>query len=465
MRYLLLWVLLFITLRTSAQDFSFSRKGLRTIEDAPANTNLDVPEHFNIHFQTTYIYQYKPAFTAPYEGPNSLDSNEEKENSLTATLYLGLRLWKGAELYVNPEIAGGSGLSGALGMAGSSNGETFRVGNPAPTLYIARTYLTQTFALRNTYTRKNGIQNSEYAEGDANQLGGYSPKNYLRLYAGKFCLGDLFDNNEYSNSPRTQFMNWALMNNGAWDYAANVRGYTISFVSELQLGNWNGMAGIALMPVVANGAKLNDDLGKAYAINAEFTRAITISHHPGNIRLLGYYNTSDHMGRYKDALSIKWTTPEVDIVNPGQYKGYKYGFGINFDQELSKTFGIFGRIGWNDGTYQTWCFTEIDKTVSLGLSANGSSWKRPDDNCGIAVLVNGISDDHKRYLQSGGSGFILGDGRLNYSPEVIGELYYSFKPVKTGIWVSGDYQFCMNPGYNADRGPVHILSARVHVEL
>jgi high affinity Mn2+ porin len=465
MRYLLLSLLLFCVINASGQDFSFSRKGLRTIEDN-TNTNAEMPERFNIHFQTTYIYQYKPAFSAPYEGANSLDSNEEKENSLTATLFFGLRLWKGAELYINPEIAGGSGLSGALGMAGSSNGETFRVGNPAPTLYIARTYLQQTFALRNVHARKTGVPNKEYNESDANQLGGYSPKDYLRFYAGKFCLGDLFDKNEYSNSPRTQFMNWALMNNGAWDYAANVRGYTISFVTELQLSKWNGKAGIALLPTVANGAKLDEDISTSYALNAELSRSITIHNRPGNIRLLGYYNTSDHIGRYEDALFMNYPhIVDVNLVNPAQYNGSKYGFGFNFDQELNNTFGIFGRIGWNDGKYQTWCFTEIDQTASLGLSAKGNKWHRPDDNCGIAFLANGLSDRHRSYLALGGSGFILGDGKLNYAPEMIGELYYSFKPIRQGLWFSGDYQFCMNPGYNADRGPVHILSARVHIEL
>ena len=461
---LLLFIGLGITAK--AQDFEYSKKGQRVIEETPLSTDVARPERFSIHFQTTYIYQYKPKFSSDYQGRNSLDSAEQKDNSVTATLYLGLRLWKGGELYVNPEIAGGSGLSGALGMAGSSNGETFRVGNPSPTLYLARGYIQQTFALKQNAMRRKGVLNTQSVDADANQLAGYEPKNYLRFIAGKYCLGDYFDNNEYSNSPRTQFMNWALMNNGAWDYAANVRGYTLAFTTELQLGNTNVKANIAAMPEVANGAKLNTNINQAYSLNAEVNHHFNLWNKPGNLRLLGFYNKAN-MGNYQDAINIANSlskTPYVDAAAIG-YNGKKYGFGINFDQELSKTFGVFGRLGWNDGRYQTWCFTEIDQTVTLGLSANGGAWKRTNDNCGLAFILNGLSQDHKDYLAMGGYGFILGDGALNYAPEFITELYYSFKPVKQGIWITGDYQFCMNPGYNMDRGPVHILSARVHVEL
>lgn len=447
-----------------AQDYNFSTKGLRVIEpETPAKSDVDGIERFNIHFQTTYVYQYKPAFHATYQGTNGLDSAEETQNSLTATLYLGARLWKGAQAYVNPELAGGSGLSGALGMGGSSNGETFRVGNPAPALYLGRAYIQQTFTLGNKAARLRAELNTEQVESDANQLAGYEPKNYLRFYAGKFSLGDLFDNNEYSNSPRTQFMNWALMNNGAWDYAANTRGYTYAFVSELQLGKMNYKAGIATLPKVANGPELNTDLGQAYAINAEISRTISIARRPGNIRILGFYNSAN-MGNYNAAIMLR-QNGIADITHVRSFGNTKYGFGINFDQEISNTFGVFGRLGWNDGENETWCFTEIDKTFSLGLVANGKAWGRPNDNCGIAFVGNGLSRPHRDYLYYRGVGFIVGDGRLNYSPEAITELYYSFRPLRQGIWFTGDYQFCMHPGYAADRGPVHIFSLRLHVEI
>jgi high affinity Mn2+ porin len=442
-----------------AQQYDFQRKEDRVMEQKD-NADQSGIERFGLHFQTTYIYQYKPSFNAKYSGTNSLSADEEHQNSLTATLFAGVRLWKGAELYVNPELAGGSGLSGALGMAGSSNGETFRVGNPAPTLYLARAYYKQTFSLRNKHARKIGVVNAEAVESGQDQLAGYDPKEYLRFYVGKLCLGDLFDNNEYSNTPRMQFMNWSLMNNGAWDYAANTRGYTLSFVTELQLGKMNYKVGAAALPKVANGPDLNTDFSEAISLNAEISRVIKIHKRNGNIRLLGYYNRTT-LGSY--AVATYMPKPDIDATQaPGRTK---LGFGLNMDQELSNTFGLFARIGWNDGKNETWCFTEIDQTASVGLSANGAKWKRPNDNCGVAIVVNGISKDHRDYLASGGSGFMLGDGKLNYAPEAVGEIYYNFKPIKSGIWLSGDYQYCMNPGYNADRGPVSIFSVRVHVEL
>ncbi len=413
-----------------------------------------VQQRYNLHFQATYVYQYKPEFSAKYSGPNSISTAEEKQNSLTATLFAGVRLWKGAELYVNPEIAGGSGLTGAFGMAGSTNGETFRVGNPAPSLYLARAYYKQTIAL--------GAKNDKVEDGQ-NQLEGSEPARFLRLYAGKFSLGDLFDNNEYANAPRTQFLNWVLMNNGAWDYAANTRGYTAGAVVMLQWDKWCYKAAIAALPEVANGPKLNMDFGASRALNAEVDKTVTICKREGHIRVLGYLNTAN-MGSYKEALSYVGV-PMPNIINTEKHGRTKQGFGINIDQELTENMGMFARVGWNDGKTETWAFTEVDRALSLGLSASGKLWHRKDDNAGVAVVVNGLSEDHKAYLAKGGLGFQLGDGALNYSNEAIAEVYYSYKPIHSSMWLSGDYQFAMNPGYNKDRGPLHVLSLRVHVEI
>ncbi len=411
-------------------------------------------QRFNIHFQTTYIYQIKPAFHSPYEGPNSLSGKSEKENSITATLYVGARLWQGAEVYINPEIAGGSGLSGATGMAGSSNGETFRVGNPSPTLYSARYYLKQTFAL----SKEKDLQ-----EDSANQLKIYQPKNYLSFWFGKFSLGDLFDQNAFSNSPRTQFMNWSLMNDGAWDYAANVRGYTYSLSTALKLNRFTYKLGIATLPTEANGSKLNLKFKDSFAlgINAEIDKQFQINGKESNIRLLFYHNKAD-FGNYDEA--IKLSNP--DIIATRKSGRTKTGFELNFDAQLNKTAGLFGRVGWNDGKNETWVFTEIDRTGCFGVSVNGDTWRRTYDNAGLALVVNGISKEHRSYISKGGSGFILGDGNLNYAPESIAELYYSVKPSdKLPLWITGDYQFALNPGYNKDRGPVNIFSFRVHTEF
>lgn len=411
---------------------------------------------FNLHFQTTYVYQYSGRFHSPYEGPNSLSSNEEKQNSITATVYGGVRLWKGAEAYVNPEIAGGSGLSGALGMGGSSNGETFRVGNPAPTLYLGRLFFVQTIALDK--------DKGEQQEDDANVLNTYMPKNRLRFVIGKYSLGDLFDNNAFANSPRTQFMNWALMNNGAWDYAANVRGYTYAFTTELALHGMSYKMAVATLPKDANGPELETDLSKSISLYGEVGRNYKWRGREGNIRLLGYYNRT-HMGNYRAAInSVTWIG--VPYIEGTREDGRtKVGFGINADQEVSKSLGLFARLGWNDGKNETWCFTEIDRTASLGASLKGNAWGRKDDVAAAAIVVNGLSKDHRDYLADGGMGFILGDRTLTYAQEAIAEFYYSWKPVKADFWITADYQFCLHPGYNSDRGPANIVSLRLHAEL
>lgn len=412
-------------------------------------------QRFNVHFQTTYIYQYKPAFHADYSGPNSLKNSEEKDNSVTATLFLGARLWKGAELYINPEMAGGSGLSGAFGLAASTNGETFRVGDPEPTLYLARGYIKQTIALSK---HKEAIQDA------ANQIQTADPTSYLRFYLGKFSLGDLFDNNLYSNSPRLQFMNWALMNNAAWDYAANLRGYTYSFITQLQIHNTGYKVALATLPIVANGPDLNTDISQEYAINAEVDHAYKMHGQTGTVRILGYVNDG-HMGNYKQAIAHADTANPPDVISTRKYGTTKVGLGISADQQINQTLGLFLRLGWNDGKNETWCFTEADRTASVGANINGGVWHRADDNIGFAIVANSLSKEHKEYLADGGLGFQLGDTKLNYAPETAAELYYSFKALAAGIWLTADYQFVLNPGYNKDRGPVNVFSFRLHVEL
>ncbi len=413
---------------------------------------------FSLHFQATYIYQYKPEFNAQYSGKNSLSSLEEKENSITATLYLGARLWKGAEIYLNPELAGGNGLSGAFGLAASTNGETFRVGDPSPTLYVARGFFAQTIAI--------GKGRYENVPEDENETGGNKPKNYLKFYLGKMAISDVFDNNEYANSPRVQFMNWCLMNNGAWDYAANLRGYTYAFVTVLQQGSMTYKAALATLPKVANGADLNTNLSEEYSLNAEIDKTYTLGlfRRKGNIRLLGYYNNG-HMGNYVQALQHRDSMGLPAVASTRAYGRTRTGISLNADQQVGNNIGIFLRAGWNDGKNETWAFTEADRTISTGVVLSGNWWKRKDDNLSLGVVVNGLSQDHRDYLAAGGYGFQLGDGRLTYANESALELYYSWKPVAARIWFTGDYQFVLNPGYNSDRGPVNVFSFRLHVEL
>ncbi len=420
-----------------------------------ASATDSLQQKVNLHFQTTYIYQYKPAFNAAYSADHSIQKEEDRQNSLTATLYMGLRMWKGAQVYINPEVAGGSGLSGAFGMAASTNGETFRVGDPAPSLYIARAYFRQSFSLGNSI---------DTLQDEPNQLGGAGDTRALSISIGKFSLGDFFDNNNYGNSPRTQFLNWALMSNPAWDYAANLRGYTLGAIAMLKYDNTSYKLGIAALPKVANGADLNTNIGMARGINAEVTRNYKIKGQEGNVRVLGYYNETN-MGLYSQALAITDTNNRPSVVLTEKNGRTKKGFGINADQKLNNWLALFARFGWNDGKTETWAFTEADRTFSLGLSVDGKKWKRENDDFGLAVVVNGISNEHSNYLAAGGYGFQLGDGKLTYGNEMVAELYYSYKPISTGIWLSGDYQFALNPGYNKDRGPLHVFSFRLHVEI
>ncbi|MFD0765748.1 carbohydrate porin [Mucilaginibacter lutimaris] len=410
-------------------------------------------QRFNLHFQQTVIMQYKPSITAPYTGQNSLIPNAETQTSLTSTLFGGARLWKGAEAYLNPELSGGSGLSKTLGIAGFPNGETFRVGAAEPKIYLARLYLTQYF---------NFGDEKEYIEDDVNQLAGMRSKRYLKITAGKFGMADFFDGNEFSHDARSQFMNWSLMDNAAWDYPANTRGYVIGAVADFGQPNWNLRFGFTMTTTTANGATWDEHLSHANTQTLEYERRYALNGHKGTLRLLGFRNNG-MMGTYRDAIKQNPAAPDVDATQA--YGHHKYGFGINADQYLSDDFGVFAKASYNDGKTETWAFTEIDRSLSLGAVLKGNRWDRKDDELGLAFVGNGISKDHKDYLAAGGYGFIIGDGRLNYSPELIAEVYYKINAYQHKLWVSPDYQFIANPAYNHDRGPVNVLSVRAHVEF
>ena len=407
----------------------------------------------NLHFQQTIITQYKPPFNAPYSGKNSLSTKTETQSSITSTLFGGTRLWKGAEAYFDPEISGGAGLSQTLGIAGFPNGETFRVGGVQNKIYIARLYLKQTFELG---TGKDTIDD------DINQLARLRSKRYFSLVAGKFGMADFFDNNNFSHDPRTQFMNWALMDNGAWDYPANTRGYVLGLTGELGQPTWTLRLALTMVTTEANQSVWDGKIGQANTQTLEFEKRYTIDGQKGSFRVLTFLNNGK-FGNYKLAVEQNPAAPNVDSTQ--HYGRHKYGFGINTDQYLSKYFGVFAKASYNDGHTETWFFTEIDRSFSFGGVLKGSSWKRADDEVGLAFIVNGISADHRAYLAAGGYGFIIGDGQLNYSPELITEFYYKINAYQKKVWLSPDYQFIVHPAYNADRGPVNVFGLRAHVEF
>lgn len=457
MRYVLFLLLVITSWEVNAQDTIFSRKGLRVIEPVEVITDNNGNEWFSLHMQGTYINQYKPAINASYSGANSLKKKEEREGTMTATLYLGLKLWEGGALYFNPEISSGAALSNNMGLSASANGEAFHLYKSTLDMYVARGYFVQTIGIGRKLDRRY-----DEIKPAANVLSTYQSQRYLRFYLGRLALNDIFDKNRFANSPRTQFINSSLMNNSSWDFAADTRGYTYAFISELQSGKMNYKLGVATLPTTVNGIDPDFNLGESFSLNAEATRTIKIKERPGNLRLLAWYHKG-YMGDYKVAIASLINPPFISTTRAAGRQ--KYGFALSADQQLTDNLGMFVRVGYNDGATENICFTEASRTASLGLSTTGAGWKRPEDNAGIAVNVNGISDAHRRYLTLGGYGFMLGDGTLNYAPEAVGELYYSFKPVHMPFWFTAGYQLLVNPGFNADRGPAHVLSIRGHISF
>jgi high affinity Mn2+ porin len=411
-------------------------------------------KRLSIHAQTTIINQIKSSFKADYSGTNSLVTQKESKTSITSTFFLGARLWKGASLFFNPELAGGSGLSQTLGIAGATNGETFRVGDASPKIYLARLFFKQTIALS---------KNKTYQKSDFNQLAGNLPDKFFSFTVGKIGVADFFDKNKFSHDPRTQFMCWALMDNGAWDYPANTRGYTPSVVLEYVTSKHEIRYAISLVPLSANGNVMNWNISKAFSNSLEYTHKHTFKKQDGAIRLLGFFTTAN-MGNYNQSIALNPQNP--DIKSTRKYGHTKFGFTLNGEQNITNNLGIFFRAGWNDGNNETWAFTEIDRSVSAGISLSGSSWKRENDNVGLAFVSSGISKPHANYLNAGGLGFMLGDGKLNYAWEKLAELYYSAELVRNNIYFTATYQILVNPAYNYNRrGPVSIFSLRLHARI
>ena len=392
-------------------------------------------------------------FKASYSGDNSLQTAEETQTSITVTLFATARLWHNANLICNPEIAGGSGLSSALGVASSTNGETFRVGSTEPKLYLARLALRQLFALNHNQTPQVS---------SANQLAGNIPTKYFSITFGKISLGDYFDFNSFSHDPRTHFIAWGLMNNGAWDYAANTRGYTPTLLFELVNPVNEFRLATSQVPTVANGGEMNPNLTKANAETFEFVHHYQFKKKDGAVHLMSFLTNTD-MGNYKEILQQEPINP--NIVDNRMCGRTKYGFCLNVEQWLNSSSGVFFRAGWNDGKNETWHFTEIDQSLSFGIAGNGNKWKRENDSWGAALAISGISKDHQAYLKAGGNGFMLGDGNLNYGLENVFETYYSFALNSNNLFLSVFYQLIVNPGYNRDRGPANVFSVRLHAEM
>jgi high affinity Mn2+ porin len=423
-------------------------------QDLPADPDAaSKNSRTQLHFQLTTVTQAHPAFDADYSGKNSLSPDSEHETTVTSTLFLGARLWKGAEMYVNPEVSGGSGLSRALGIAGFPNGESFRVGDAQPRVYLARLMLRQTIAA--------GTE-TEAVKDEANQLGGTRPVRRWTVTVGKFGLSDYFDDNTYSHDPRTQFLNWADWTAGAWDYSADTRGYTWGLVIEYNDAAWAARFAATAQPRSANGLEFDKRVRDAYALSGEYERRYEVRGEKGAARLILFYNRAQ-MGSYREAIERGGPDPP-DIVSTRRVGRSKWGFVVNLEQSLNASTGLFLRGSWNDGHDEAWAYAEIERSVTAGAVRKAPLKIRPDDEAGLAFIVNGLSPDHRDYLAAGGYGFMIGDGRLSYGSETIGELYYQ-AALQKHVWLTADYQIVAHPAYNRDRGPVHVFGARFHAEF
>jgi high affinity Mn2+ porin len=415
-------------------------------------TDPPAPETWSFHGQATTVTQGHGAFSSPYAGDNSFEARKEIRNSFTSTLFLGRRLWEGAEVYVNPELAGGQGDSHVLGLAAAPNGEIYRVDSSELKVTLARLYLRQTWAFGG---------GSEAVAADQNQLAGSRTRRRLVLTAGKLALGDIFDVNAYAHDPRTQFLNWSLMDTAAWDYPADTRGYSWGAALELYWDDWALRAGSFMMPTKANGIYFDHQVSRAHGDVIELEHDHDFGGRAGHVRLLGYANHAD-MGSYRDSLQLAPLAPDVTATRePGRLK---YGWGLSADQALTGDLGAFLRAGWNDGHTETWVFTEVDRALATGLVLTGATWTRPQDRLGLALSLNGLSPDHRDYLAAGGLGFMLGDGRLNYAQERLFETYYAL-PLGRFFTATLDAQRIWNPGYNRDRGPVDLYALRLHAQF
>lgn len=434
---------------------AFAATGTAAQTSAP-----DEPPRVSWHAQTTFVWQAKPAFGAAYSGSNSLSPQEERSYSLTATADLGLRLWDGAQLHLNPEAAQGVPLSRLTGAGGLSSGELSRASGSDLTAYRARLFVLQ---------RWNAGGETETIAPGFNETGGTTSARRWTLVAGNFSLLDYFDPNPYAKDPRSQFHNWAFMTHGAWDYAADARGYSNGFMLEYRTPAWAMRAARVMMPVESNGLALDGNLGQHYGdqIELEGDLPLRLPAGPLRARALVWRNQAV-MGNYADALALGGT-PDVSRVRREQTKT---GWGFTLQAPLAEDAGLFLRASGNNGESETYAFTEIDRQLALGGQFTGAAWGRSIDRWGAGLAINELSAPHRDYLAAGGLGFFLGDGALRYGPERVFETWYRLAlpqwPTRAGRVQSAlslGWQHLTHPGYNQDRGPAQVFSLRWHSEF
>jgi high affinity Mn2+ porin len=426
------------------------------------STGLPTPatDIVNFHGQVTFAWQGYPAIRSPYTGPFSLPGSGLGRETFDTTLYAGIRLWQGAELWISPEIDQGFGFADTHGAAGFPSGLSYKLGSSYPYFRMQRGFLRQTINLGGDV---------EKVDADISQFAGARTANRLVLTIGKFAIVDIFDTNRYANSPKTDFLNWSLINAGTFDYAGDGWGYTYGAAAEWYQGSWTLRAGVFdLSATPAGGNSPNggvlDATFQQYAVVAEIEKRYELWGQPGKLKVTGFLNRG-RAAKFQDAIALAQITGEpADVALVRNYTG-RPGVSLNLEQQISDTVGIFARAGWADGNIEPWDFTDIDRTVAGGVAINGKNWGRPDDTVGIAGVINDISGIHRAYFNAGGLGILIGDGQLpNPGLEKIFETYYSYA-LSPDMRLSFDYQFIANPAYNTDRGPVNTFAARFHAQF
>jgi high affinity Mn2+ porin len=415
-------------------------------------------DRFAFHAQTTFTWQGYPAIRSPYSGPNSLPGTGEGREAIDATLYAGVRLWQGAEAWINPEIDQGFGIGDAHGVAGYTSGESYKLGSSYPYARLQRYFVRQTVNLGGDTVK---------VDDDINQSANAPTANRLVLWLGKFSVVDVFDTNKYANNPKTDFLNWSVINAGTFDYAADAWGYSYGAAAEWYVGNWTVRGGAFDMSATPAGGALNaasygvDPTFDQFQLVGEVENRYTLWGEPGKIKVTGFV-IRGRMGNFADSVALSQATgldPSVALATLRTYTS-RPGISVNVEQQLTDDVGLFARAGWADGNVEPWDFADIDRTVAAGVSITGKRWGRPDDTVGIAGVINDIAGSHLAYFNAGGLGILIGDSALpNPGLEQIIETYYSYA-LTPSTKLTADYQLIANPGYNTDRGPVNVFAGR-----
>ncbi len=433
-------------------------------------------ERWNAYGQGTTISQWHPAFPAAYTNlngsPNSLLPQAQNALTNTVTFYGGLKLWQGTELYAAPEMISETPFSNLKGLGGSiQNFEFQKSGSMQPTWYRSRAFMRQTFNFAGTQS---------HLDSAPLQLGGDVSSRRTVISLGDMSVLDIFDKNTFAGDLRQQYFNMSFMTNAAYDFAADVHGYSLGLAIEQYYANWALRFGRFMLPKNPNDLNLDFRVFKYYGDNLELEHKHTLFGQEGAVRILGYHNHA-HTGSFSGAIAAFAANPAQNAVSCSGWNygsnnanapdvcwsrktNDKYGIGINFEQRLNDDIGIFFRGMYSDGNTEVYNFTSTDRSLSTGIVFHGRLWDRHKDAFGLGLAQNMLSASHAQYLALGGIDQFIGDGAIRYKPEQVFDMYYKMN-LLSSTWVTADYQIINNPGYNADRGPVNMLGLRFHVEF